>query len=318
MFNDLNEGQGNSPEKVDDIFAETEGSLENSSNLNKEQIETRKVGLGSSDSSLKNDTNIDKISYDEPEEGSGSSKWLKIAIISVAVIIFLLGAYLVYSKFIAPGDNEVDNNLNQDPIENNVENNTEDDLVVIEDDEEDDDFVDPISDVEDPIVNDNEDDEVDLQNTDSDNDGLFDYDEIYMHGTDPNNPDSDGDGLTDYEEVVDYKTNPLKADSDNDGLTDYEEVVEYNTNPLNSDTDGDSYLDGAEVEAGYDPLTKPGSEPSEEELKSMDSDDDGLSDYDEINIYKTDPNNPDTDGDGYSDGEEVNNGYNPNGDGLLE
>ena len=40
MFNDLNEGQGNSPEKVDDIFAETEGVSENST-TNKEQIETR-------------------------------------------------------------------------------------------------------------------------------------------------------------------------------------------------------------------------------------------------------------------------------------
>jgi outer membrane protein OmpA-like peptidoglycan-associated protein len=36
-----------------------------------------------------------------------------------------------------------------------------------------------------------------------------------------------------------------------------------------------------------------------------DSDDDGLSDEDEINIYNTDPFNPDTDGDGLSDGDEV-------------
>jgi hypothetical protein len=50
---------------------------------------------------------------------------------------------------------------------------------------------------------------------------------------------------------------------------------------------------------------------SEEELKSMDSDEDGLSDFEEINIYSTDPNNPDTDGDTYSDGDEVENGYDP-------
>lgn len=37
----------------------------------------------------------------------------------------------------------------------------------------------------------------------------------------------------------------------------------------------------------------------------MDSDKDGLTDYDEINIYKTDPLNPDSDGDGISDGAEV-------------
>lgn len=36
-----------------------------------------------------------------------------------------------------------------------------------------------------------------------------------------------------------------------------------------------------------------------------DTDQDGLTDQAEINIYKTDPNNPDTDGDGYLDGAEI-------------
>jgi len=39
--------------------------------------------------------------------------------------------------------------------------------------------------------------------------------------------------------------------------------------------------------------------------KTMDSDGDGLTDYDEVNVYKTDPKNPDTDGDGLKDGAEV-------------
>ncbi|MDD5071485.1 MAG: L,D-transpeptidase family protein [Patescibacteria group bacterium] len=42
-----------------------------------------------------------------------------------------------------------------------------------------------------------------------------------------------------------------------------------------------------------------------------DSDNDGVPDRDEIEIYKTDPFNPDTDGDGYSDWEELNAGYSP-------
>jgi hypothetical protein len=50
---------------------------------------------------------------------------------------------------------------------------------------------------------------------------------------------------------------------------------------------------------------------NEEELRNMDSDEDGLSDYDEINLYSTDSNNSDTDGDGYLDGEEVENGFDP-------
>jgi hypothetical protein len=50
---------------------------------------------------------------------------------------------------------------------------------------------------------------------------------------------------------------------------------------------------------------------------TLDSDNDGLTDYQEINIYHTDPHNPDTDGDGYLDGAEVNAGYNPLGPGKL-
>jgi len=44
----------------------------------------------------------------------------------------------------------------------------------------------------------------------------------------------------------------------------------------------------------------------------LDSDNDGLTDLEEINLG-TDPNNPDTDSDGYLDGDEVKNEYDPNG-----
>ena len=55
-----------------------------------------------------------------------------------------------------------------------------------------------------------------------------------------------------------------------------------------------------------------------------DADSDGLSDSDEINIHKTDPNDPDSDGDGLTDGDEINiHNTNPNnpdtdGDGLED
>ena len=45
---------------------------------------------------------------------------------------------------------------------------------------------------------------------------------------------------------------------------------------------------------------------------NIDSDSDGLTDSDETNIHKTDPNNPDTDGDGFNDGDEVAAGTDPN------
>ncbi|GAF98000.1 unnamed protein product, partial [marine sediment metagenome] len=42
-----------------------------------------------------------------------------------------------------------------------------------------------------------------------------------------------------------------------------------------------------------------------------DTDEDGLNDFEEIEMYNSDPVNSDTDGDGYKDGEEVKNGYDP-------
>ncbi|MFH1089597.1 MAG: hypothetical protein V1716_04195 [Candidatus Uhrbacteria bacterium] len=51
--------------------------------------------------------------------------------------------------------------------------------------------------------------------------------------------------------------------------------------------------------------------------ENIDSDSDGLSDYDEYHKYKTDPAKSDTDGDGYSDKVEIDGGYNPLGEGRL-
>ncbi len=45
---------------------------------------------------------------------------------------------------------------------------------------------------------------------------------------------------------------------------------------------------------------------------SIDSDNDGVSDTDEIKVFKTDPNNPDSDNDGFIDGAEIIGGFDPN------
>ena len=59
------------------------------------------------------------------------------------------------------------------------------------------------------------------------------------------------------------------------------------------------------------------------DLSKIDTDGDGLNDWDEISVYKTDPNLADTDGDGLSDGKEVAGGTDPrqadtDGDGVKD
>jgi hypothetical protein len=53
------------------------------------------------------------------------------------------------------------------------------------------------------------------------------------------------------------------------------------------------------------------------EVSYADSDKDGLFDYEEKEIYFTDPNKNDTDGDGFTDGQEISGWYDPNGKGKL-
>lgn len=55
--------------------------------------------------------------------------------------------------------------------------------------------------------------------------------------------------------------------------------------------------------------------PEKKLLKDLDGD--GLNGYEELNIYKSDPNNKDTDGDGVDDGEEVRIWKDPKGEGDL-
>ncbi|MBU0646828.1 thrombospondin type 3 repeat-containing protein [Patescibacteria group bacterium] len=70
------------------------------------------------------------------------------------------------------------------------------------------------------------------------------------------------------------------------------------------DSDQDGLTDDEERLLGTDP-------------NASDTDNDGLSDREELKVYNTNPLSADTDGDGYKDGDEVKNGYNPNGAGKL-
>lgn len=63
--------------------------------------------------------------------------------------------------------------------------------------------------------------------------------------------------------------------------------------------------------------TKEDVENNAEIHKQTDSDLDGISNYDEVITFGTDPNEKDTDGDGFNDKAEIDNGFNPAGDGEL-
>ena len=110
-------------------------------------------------------------------------------------------------------------------------------------------------------------DEKNASKIDSDGDGLTDYQESEVYGTDPLNQDSDGDGLSDGKEIngwvweiderrsttcagVDqcmiHMTNPLRADTDRDVNDDYYEYTHYLSDPLDPDQDRDQLRDGLE------------------------------------------------------------------------
>lgn len=121
--------------------------------------------------------------------------------------------------------------------------------------------------------------------------------------------DTDGDGIPDTYEIA-FGTDSSKVDTDGDGLNDYEEIFILGTDPTiydsvisgvfdyDIDSDEDGISNGDEIELGLNPMNK-------------DTDYDRLSDGDEISVYYTDPLNVDSDGDTLSDGDEILIGLDP-------
>ena len=109
--------------------------------------------------------------------------------------------------------------------------------------------------------------QISADDQDADGDGLNNYTELCVLGTDPNlvdtnengindaDEDTDGDGLTNGNELR-AGTDLNKADTDRDGLTDGQEVNIYHTDPTATDTDGDGLNDGDEIALGLDPLVQ--------------------------------------------------------------
>jgi len=173
-------------------------------------------------------------------------------------------------------------------------------------------------------------------------DGLTNLDEYYLR-TNPVKKDTDNDGIPDGVEVdadidplnkedgagdkdedtlsniieYQYKTGINDTDSDDDGWLDGQEISwnedtdgDGKINALDGDSDNDWFLDGHEVTIKTDPL-------------KSDTDDDGLTDYQEVMDHHTDPLNEDTDNDLVIDGIEIAKGILPldpdtDDDGLFD
>jgi hypothetical protein len=88
---------------------------------------------------------------------------------------------------------------------------------------------------------------------DADVDGLSDWEEERLYGTDPFDTDSDDDGLLDGHEVLVLEIDPNDDDTDGDDLTDGEEALLRDTDPHRADTDRGGVPDGAEIDVGTDP-----------------------------------------------------------------
>ena len=156
--------------------------------------------------------------------------------------------------------------------------------------------------------------DLNFYSNDTDMDGLIDGDEVALYQTDPKNIDSDGDGLTDWQEIKIYHSSPIDIDSDLDLVSDYDEIMVHLTSPVQKDTDGDGLNDYSELVIGTSPLIKDSDSdgtddgvddnPTIHDWKLIDSDNDGLTDYEEVFEKETNRFDSDTDGDGIIDGQD--------------
>jgi hypothetical protein len=182
-------------------------------------------------------------------------------------------------------------------------------------------------------------------NADTDNDGLSDLYEV-ENLLNANSTDTDGDGLKDWDEIFIHLTDPRKSDSDGDGVMDNEEVTAapdtitnvslanmrfkiygsatlstpiYKTSANDPDSDRDGWPDGLEINGSdndprYDPYNPDVNHNGVKDGYERDFDHDLISDGDEYYTFQgrgenetgfLSFRNPDSDFDGLTDGQEI-------------
>ena len=97
------------------------------------------------------------------------------------------------------------------------------------------------------------------------------------------------------------------TDIDSDGMPDRWEAIyqlQVSTDDSGNDQDGDGLTNIQRFNFILNPLL-------------WDSDEDGLSDWDEVNTHQSNPLNKDTDGDGYEDQEEISSGTSPSDESIY-
>ncbi|MDB4426074.1 hypothetical protein N9281_01325, partial [bacterium] len=165
-------------------------------------------------------------------------------------------------------------------------------------------------------------------NRDSDGDGLSNFSELKIHNTDPNNPDSDGDGFNDGLEISEqtnpnissiFPTRTIGIKDSSNGFIEGEGTYPLGSTIAVTAVPSSGYLFSTwvgDVVGTENPLSIKISAnldiKANFERDERDSDLDGLSNYQEIVVYNTDPSNSDSDGDGFKDGLEISEGSNPN------
>jgi len=131
--------------------------------------------------------------------------------------------------------------------------------------------------------------------TDTDGDGLSDFSEFHIYGTNLSEADTDGDFLNDGEEVLTLLTDPLVKDNDTDmdGFYWFEDC---------NDANSSIYPGALEL---LDNIDNNCDGEADESFIGTDADADGLLDLVEFLEIGTDPFDDDTDNDGLKDGIEI-------------